>query len=234
MLVFFSTITYQILKRRKERLNLIFSGFFISIIIGNLLNMIYAAIPYTPPNTNKNIILTLNFLANFFFLFGPIFILTVNRIILESTIIFSIKRQNSSILIYGTILFSGMLILVLLPDPFNILGVDLTDEGAPIYKPLFFTYVILFSAAFVVIPVIRSSLKIYTSFETVALKKKWFYYFIGSLGSFGIFYFIFIGNFMNYFSFDTTIFRLIINIYTSSVILWVLLMYYGIGFKLKQ
>jgi len=231
MVIYFLSITFQILKRRRQRLNLIFAGFFISTIIGNVLNIIYYSM------TNVNVILILNFLTNFFFVLGPIFILTVNRIILESTIIFSVKKQNMYMLFYGIFLFCGMLILILLglgldrlilhPNaPF--FGVKITIDLAPWWGLIFFIYVISFSAIFAVIPIIRTSLKIYNSFETKALKKKWLYYFIGSLGAFSIFYLIIIGNML-----DDINFKNIVSIYTISVLLWVSLMYYGIGFKLK-
>lgn len=230
MITYFLLITYQILKRRRQRLNIIFAGFFISTIIGNALNIIYFSM------TVKDTILALNFLTNFFFVLGPIFILTVNRIILESTIIFSVKRQNMYILFYGLLLFLGMLILILLGLIFDplwpnkpLLGLTINPyTHAPVWGLVFLIYVISFSAIFVVIPIIRTSLKIFKSFETKALKKKWLYYFVGSLGAFSIFYLIIIGNLL-----DDINFKNIVSIYGISVLLWVSLMYYGIGFKLK-
>jgi hypothetical protein len=234
MLIYFLIITYQILRRRRERINLIFSGFFISTIIGNSLNMIYYGIEQTFPIPHVvGVILALNFLTNFFFVFGPIFLFIVNMIILESTIIFSVKRQNIYIFVYGIILFSGMLILLLVPDTFLLnepfLGVDITPEGAPHWGLIFFIYVNFITTIFVVIPIIRSSLKIYFKFENKVLKKKWFFYFIGSLGSFSLWYLISIGNLL-----DNIDFKLIVGIYGISIVLWASLMYYGIGFKLKD
>jgi hypothetical protein len=230
MIIYFLSITYQILKRRRQRLNLIFAGFFICAIIGSALNITYFLM------TDELIILILNFLTNFFFLFSAIFILTVNRIILESTIIFSVKRQDMYILFYGVLLFLGMLVLVLLGQIFDpiwpikpILGLTVNpDTRAPVWGLIFLVYVILFSAISVVIPFIRTSLKIFKSFETRSLKKKWLYYFIGSLGVFSIFYLIIIGNML-----DNINFKNIISIYALTMLLWVSLMYYGIGFKLK-
>ncbi|MHA1931297.1 MAG: hypothetical protein ACW96X_02090 [Promethearchaeota archaeon] len=230
MIIYFLSITYQILKRRRQRLNLIFACFFICTIIGNVLNIIYFLM------TNENVILIFNFLTNFFFLLGPIFILTVNRIILESTIIYPVKRQNLYILLYGVVLLLGMLILVLLGLVFDpswpskpILGLTINpNTRAPVWGLVFLIYVISFSAALVVIPIIRTSLKIYASFETKELKKKWRYYFIGSLGAFSIFYLIIIANWL-----DNINFKNIVSFYGISVLLWVSFMYYGIGFKLK-
>ncbi|MHA2281672.1 MAG: hypothetical protein ACXAC5_12565 [Promethearchaeota archaeon] len=155
---------------------------------------------------------------------------------MESTIIFSVKRQDMYILFYGVLLFLGMLVLVLLGQIFDpiwpikpILGLTVNpDTRAPVWGLIFLVYVILFSAISVVIPFIRTSLKIFKSFETRSLKKKWLYYFIGSLGVFSIFYLIIIGNML-----DNINFKNIISIYALTMLLWVSLMYYGIGFKLK-
>lgn len=235
-MIYFSLLTYRILKRRRQRLNLIFSGFFISTILAFILNMIYAVIPPAPPPSNEMFILILYFLANFFVIFGPIFILIVHMIIIESTIIYSVKRQNRYIALYGIVLFFAMLTLVLLgirfDDPNNpIFGIDLTPKKGtvPQWGLIFFICMISIMSAFSIIPIIRTSLKIYTSFETKALKKKWLYYFIGSLGLILMFYFMLIDNL-----YLGDVFRTITLILGVSVIIWVSLMYYGIGSKLKK
>jgi hypothetical protein len=104
-----------------------------------------------------------------------------------------------------------------------------TDKNYPRFGPLFLVFIIGFTAIFVVIPIINTSLKIYRSFETKALKKKWLFYFVGSLGAFSITYLIWVSNYV----FKPN-FRLIVGICAISMILWGYLMYYGIGFKLKQ
>lgn len=216
---YFSLIVYQVLKRRRQRLNIIFSAFFLSSIMASVLNMIYATLPDT------TLILIFNYFTNFFTCFGAIFVLVVNMVILESTIIFSKKRQNTYIVLYGLLLLIGMIPFYLLGEGWGVW----IDGYKPRFSPIFLIYVIAFQAGFVVIPIISTSLKIYTSFETKALKKKWRYYFIGSLGAFSIPYLIWINNYI--FNPD---FRLIVGIYAISVVLWGYLMYYGIGFKLKQ
>jgi hypothetical protein len=223
--IFFAVLTYQILKRRRKRLNLIFSSFFISIAIGAIFNMIYAPIPIQL----ELVIKVLYFCSIFFIFFGPVFILIVNFIILESTIIFSVKRQNRYIFLYSFLIFFGMLILMLIPDPDMIIGVEIESDGRPKWSLGFFIYTISILTIFTVIPIIRTSLKIYSNLETKALRKKWFYYFIGSLGVFSWAYLLFITNLI-----ANDILRIILSYYGISVILWVLLMYYGIGFKLKQ
>lgn len=228
--IYFSSIALQILRRKRQRLNLIFSGFFINIIIGNLLNMIYAPIPLHL----ETIIMILHFLTVFFIFFGIIFILIVNMVILESTLVFSVKRQNMYILLYGCILFLGMLILVIIGMIFDdyenpLFGVVIDDKGYPRWGPIFFVYVIFITSAFAIIPIISTNWKIYHSFETKALKKKWLFYLIGSLGIFSIGYTISTSNLLG-----DELFRLIVSIFGISIIIWGSLMYYGIGSKLKE
>jgi len=237
---YFSLLAYQVLRRKKQRLNLIFSLFFISLIIAFILNMIYAPIPTPPsgPEINEIIILILYFLTYFFLCFGLVFILIVHMIIMESTIIYSVKRQNRYIFLYGLILFFGMLTLILIGlsrnEPFlnsTFFGVDPTpNEGyVPQWGLIFLIYVLSIMSGFIIIPIIRTSLKIYSNIETKVLKRKWLYYFIGSLGLIIMFYFMLIDNL--YLGED---FRLITSILGVSSIFWGYLMYYGIGFKLKE
>ncbi|MFX1258812.1 MAG: hypothetical protein ACFFAN_13205 [Promethearchaeota archaeon] len=228
IVIFFSLLAYRILKRKKQRLNVIFSLFFICVIMGLIFNMIYAPLD---PIQHEPIIKILNFFANFFIFFAPIFMVIVNFIILESTLIFSVKRQNRYIFLYGFLIFFGMLILILIPDPLNILGVKITAEGRPEWGIVFFIYMVSIITGLTLIPIVRTSLKIYNNLKTNALKKKWVYYFIGSLGVFSWGYLIFLTNFMGHF-FD--ILRLISSIYGISIVIWVYFMYYGIGFKLKN
>jgi len=215
--VYFTLITLQVLRRKRQRLNIIFSFFFITIIIANILNMVYAAME------NEPVILVLNFFTNFFLCFGPIFIFIVNMLILESTIIFSVKRQNRYILYYGLLLLVGMAIFYFLGE------VSVTTEFRPKFSLIFLIFILGITVAFVVVPIVSTSLKIYFSFEMKALKRKWIFYVIGFLGSISIAYLVFINNYL-----DNDSFRLLVAIYSISVILWGYLMYYGIGFKLKK
>ena len=230
LVIYFSIITYKVLKRKRQRLNFIISGFFISLIIGFILNMVYAAM------TDRITILILNFLTNYFIFFGPVFLLIVNMIILESTLIYSVKRQNRYILFYGILLFAGMLILVLLGEIFDspnvpFLGVQIIND-APKWGPIFFVYVISIMTIFTLIPINYTNFKIFFQFETKTLKRKWFFYLFGFLGLTVILYLGVIFNLL-----DANIYvdvRLIITLSISSVIIWGYMMYYGIGIELKK
>ena len=228
--LFFLIITYNVLKRKRQRLNFIISGFFISLSIGFIINMIYAAM------TDRIAILILNFLTNYFIFFGPVFLLIVNMIILESTIIYSVKRQNKYILFYGILLFAGMLILVILGEIFDppsvpFLGVQIINN-APQWGPIFFAYVVSIMSVFTIIPINYTNFKIYFQFETRALKRKWFFYLFGFLGLTVILYLSVIFNLL-----DPNIYaevRSLISLSLSTVIIWGYLMYYGIGIELKK
>lgn len=233
LVIFFAVLAYQILKRRKQRLNLIFSGFFFCMIIGFSFNMSYATINHI---YYADLIKILHLLSWFFVFFGTVFILIVHMIILESTLIYSINRQNRYILLYGFLLLTGMLIQVLIGSP--LVGINLTGEGRPGWTLIFFIYVILITSGFSIIPIIITSFKIYHRFETKALKRKWFYYLIGSLGLiifnlYPIQILNLLTGIMPYAGFLETL-RVVVAASGVSVVLWVSLMYYGIGYKLKE
>jgi len=234
LFVFTCSIAYKVLIRKKQRLNRVFSGFFISLSIGLLLNMIYAAM------TDRITILIFNFLTNFFLFVGPVFLLIVNMLILESPLIYSVKKQNRYIIYYGILLFAGMLILVLLGEIFDspsepFLGVkiiEVENQLVPKWGPIFFIYVVSIMTIFTLIPINYTNFKIYSRFETKALKRKWFFYLFGFLGLTVILY---LGSILNLL--DAKIHadvRSIISVLIGSVIIWGSMMYYGIGTELKK
>ncbi|MHA1986598.1 MAG: hypothetical protein ACW98D_08170 [Promethearchaeota archaeon] len=216
-MIYFSAIALQILRRNRQRLSIILSSFFVCIIIAGILNIIYVGIG------DVIIVLSLYFLTIFLLCFGPIFLFIVNMIILESTIIFPQKKQNRYILLYGIVAFLGMLLILIFFQSVSF------HKGYPTWNLIFFIYVVSISAIFAVIPFIRTSFKIYFNFETKALKKKWLYYVIGSIGAISIGYVLFINNLL-----DDPNFRLFATIYGPSDIFWGYLIYYGIGIKLKK
>jgi hypothetical protein len=122
-----------------------------------------------------------------------------------------------------------MLLLLLLGlrfDDTNVpfLGVKITVGGTPHWGPIFFVCMVSIVTVLTVIPVIRTSLKIYYHLETKVLKRKWLYYLIGSLGSFSLWYMVITSNLL-----VNVAFTLITGVYGISVILWGALMYYGIS-----
>ncbi|MFX0005915.1 MAG: hypothetical protein ACFFA7_04715 [Promethearchaeota archaeon] len=225
----FFIIAFQILRRKRQRFHFITSGFYISLSIGFVLNLIYAAI------NNTVAILILNFLTNFFIFFGVVFLFIVNMIILESALIYSIKRQNRYIILYGSLLFIGMLFLVIMsyiiPDYEPFFGILINVNGIPQWGAIFFTYILLMVTGFCIVPIIYTNFKIYFRLETKALKRKWIAHLVGFLGLSVDFYLIIIYNLLDPDIFSTI--RSIISISFISVVLWGYLMYRGIGIRLR-
>jgi len=127
-----------------------------------------------------------------------------------------------------------MLILILPP----FFGVQIYSSGYPGWEPIFFIYLFVTVTCFAIIPIFYTSFKIHNRFENKNLKKKWYYYIIGSLGLvIFILYPILILNLLTPIMEETHLLdtlRLIVTIISLTVFLWGYLMYYGIGFKLKQ
>lgn len=223
LVFYFSILTNHILKRKKNRLNLIFSGFFICTIIGLILNLIYAAVNI------DYIVIILHFLSVFFVVFGLIFILIVHIIILKPKIFSSVKWQNRYIIFYGAILFFGMLLLIIYP--FN--GVSINSSGFIRWDPFFFIYSFSIINCFAIVPIFYTSLKIYFKLETKELRSKWVYYLIGSLGLVVlVLYPLHLSNLLGYIMEENRRFlnylRTVEIFFGISVVLWVSLMYYGI------
>ncbi|MHA2397576.1 MAG: hypothetical protein ACXADU_01635 [Promethearchaeota archaeon] len=163
-------------------------------------------------------------------------------ILLESTIIYSVKRQNRYILFYGLLLFIGMLVLILL-DTLNghdppIFSLKIYSSGYPGWAPTFFIYVFLSVTCFAIIPLFYTSFKIYNRFENKDLKRRWYCYLIGFLGlAIFVLYPILLLNLLPPIMEGTrllAVLRLVVSIISLTVFLWGYLIYYGIGFKLKQ
>ncbi|MCK4285601.1 MAG: hypothetical protein KAX18_05330, partial [Candidatus Lokiarchaeota archaeon] len=72
----FAYLAYRILKRDRKRLNIIFAGFYLSGVIGNIFNFIYGPIP------NEGIVLVLNYLTNFGLFYAPIFLVVFELMLL--------------------------------------------------------------------------------------------------------------------------------------------------------
>ncbi|MFW9896601.1 MAG: hypothetical protein ACFFD7_12415 [Candidatus Thorarchaeota archaeon] len=151
-------------------------------------------------------------------------------IILEPALFASVRRQNSYIIIYATLLFIGMLVLIL--PPFE--GVSIHSSSYIKWNPYFFAYLYSIVFCLAIIPIFYSSFKIYFKLETKEHKRKWFYYLIGSLGLVAFVLLPFhIANLLVYIMEEDLSFLNILwtveNVLALTVFLWVSLMYYGIS-----
>lgn len=180
----FIFLASKILKQGKKRLNIYFSLFYISVAIGIFFNFIYA------PLTDPDLIIKLNFITNYFIVFGLIFLTVFIILYLKSEEVFTTGKQLAFIIIYGVLLF----FMILIPD-----GVEISaDTGwAPHWSWFLFIYVILLISIMSTVPSLFYSLKIYKKFEDERLKKKWKLFILGICELFAVLYGTFLTHALN-------------------------------------
>ena len=127
---FYLIIFLLVLRRDTKRLNQIFSGYFLCVFIGAVLNVIYASLNINPT------VLILHFLTWYFFTFGFVFLLIFNLIILLSEKRMTSQKQLIIIIIYAIILFSVFFI----PE-----GIKIDDSTGwkPVWSLLFLISVLI-------------------------------------------------------------------------------------------
>jgi hypothetical protein len=221
LFVFFIFLAYKILKRDRKRLNLIFSGFFLSAVVGALINFIYG------PLDNPDVVVILNFITNFGYFYAPIFLVVFDLILLKSEKVITTAKQLLVLIIFGIAMF-GMFILLFIPG----FGVEINagTNWSPVWSPYFFLYVIIVETIGAVIPIYYLSLQIYKKFEDNVLQKKWKFFIYGFTALAIFMYGIFISNTLN-----NATFRMIMGV--IGIILALgggYLMYYGVGRSLSK
>jgi len=218
MCVFFLFLAFKILKRDRKRLNIIFSGFYISPAIGFIINFIYA------PLIEESVVLLLNFLTNFFIFYSVIFIVVFNLILLKSEKAITTKKQLTILIVYGIAMFS-MIGFLFIPG----LGVTFNENWSPIWSVPFFIYVVAIETIGV-LPAFYLSFQIYKKFEDELLKKKWKFFIFGLCFILIFLYGIFISNTLN-----IDIFRTLIGVVGLILaLLGAYLMYYGVGRQIEK
>lgn len=215
---FFLFLAIKILKRDTKRLNIIFSGFYISAIIGSFINFIYVFLTDIPT------ILILNFITNFCIFYSPIFLLVFNLILLKSEKVITTSKQLIILIVYGIAMFC-MIIFLFTPTP----GVTLNVTLTPVWSIEFFIYVLIVESV-LIIPLLYLSFQIYRKFEDANLKKKWKFFIFGLCTLIIFMYGIFVSN-----TLDEATFRMIIS--GIGVILGLAgayLMYFGVGRQIEK
>ncbi len=219
---FFIFLAYKILKRDRKRLNIIFSGFYLSGAFGLLINFIYA--PLDPQEFEKTI-LFLNYLTNFGIFYSPVFLLVFDLILLKSEKVITPFKQIAILIVYGIAMFS-MIFFVYIEG----LGVEIDPESwSPIWMLPFFLYLLIIESI-VTSLVFYLSFQIYKKFEDETLRKKWKFFIFGTAALIIFMYGIFVSNFLN----DAT-FRLVMG--AIGLILAIVggyLMYNGVGRQLEK
>jgi hypothetical protein len=220
MCLFFLFLAYKILKRDRKRLNLIFSGFYISPAIGFIINFIYA------PLTDVSVVLMLNFLTNFFIFYAVIFIVVFNLILLKSEKAITSKKQLTILILYGIAMFS-MIGFLLYPVPG--FGVTFNANWSPIWSAPFFLYLVVIETIGT-FPALYLSFQVYKKFEDEQIKKKWKFFIFGLCSIFIFMYGIFISNTLN-----IGIFRTVIGLVGLVLALvGAYMMYYGVGRQIEK
>ncbi len=214
--VFFLFLTYKILKRDTKRLNLIFSGFYVSVATGVFVNFIYA------PLTIETVVLILYYITMFFFLFAPIFLVVVELILLKSEKIINTTKQLIIIIIYGILIFC----MIFIP---NGVTINASTDWKPVWSVPYFIYTVTIFTIMAIGPGLYYSVQIYKQFEDEKLKKKWGYFIIGLCGLYALSYGTFISNTLNIQTFRTI--WAIISLVLITIPPY--LVYYGVGKELE-
>ncbi len=216
--VFFLYLAYNIFKRDRKRLNLLFGLSFIFVTIGLINNMIYALIQF------ELALLVFNFITNFSVGFGLIFLTIFNLILLRSEKVITVKVQNLIILVYGILLFSMIIFL-----PLGGMTINETTNYRAVWSLPYYLYVIIVISIGGVIPTLITSVIIYIQFTDVDLKKRWKYFIIGTSGLYIYMYGAFTTNLLN-----IELLRLIWSVVSLSIVIFIYLMYYGVGRQLER
>ena len=213
--IIFLYIAYKILKRNRNRLTIILSGFYLSEAFAFIINAILVPLRINPA------VSILYFAVIFLVLFGQIFLVLFNFFLYKLEDNIPTTRLMSYILIYAILIFS----ILYFP---NGITINEKTDWLPVWTWSFLIIMFIFTSIFIVIPFIILFIKLYGSFEDDNLKKKMRYFFIGFCGV----TFSYFGG-MLYITVYDPIFRALWNI----ILLFILipscvLIYYGIGSEL--
>ncbi|MGV9172073.1 MAG: hypothetical protein ACOC44_05570 [Promethearchaeia archaeon] len=210
--IFYSIMGYMILRRDTKNINCIFSSFFISVAIGTVINVIYAAIE------TKIVVRILNILTYYLFCFGQVFLLLFSLILLKSESEIGKKKQITIITAFA-ILLLGLFIVGL-----GFEGVTVNDEWKPVWSLSFLVYSMFLCVPFIIIPTMFYTGKIYKKFRDQKLKKKWKFYLFGIC----IYFFVWGGTTLSNFL-DDAFFRTVWSFIALFGLISTYMIYYGVG-----
>jgi hypothetical protein len=158
----------KVLLRGTNRINIFFSGFYISISIGFLFNFILVFII-------DEFLNALIYFLILFFLFLGTFFLAIFTILLKLGEEFSSMKLYPLLTTYVILLF---IILLLTPDG---LTLNESTDWHPVYTDFYFAYImIILSIPFVI--TLYFSVQIYKSFQNEDLRRRWKYFGFGITG----------------------------------------------------
>ncbi|MFO8018098.1 MAG: hypothetical protein R6U96_05640 [Promethearchaeia archaeon] len=213
--IFYLVIAFLILRRNRNRLNKIFSMYFISIAIGTIINVIYVSLE------SIFIIKVLNILTYYFFCFGQVFLLLFSLILIKSERVINTKKQLIIIIVFA-ILLTGLFVIGL---GFN--AVTLNDKNKPVWDFLFVSYTLIVCGLYNFIPTLYFSAEIYKKFEDQQLKRKWKFFLLGII----IYYFVWGGTTLSN-HLNIPAFRMVWSLISLIALISTYTIYYGVGKQL--
>jgi hypothetical protein len=173
VLVMFLVLGAKILKRDKQRLNLMFACFYLFAALGIMMNFIYVPLSVVPGY--EQTVLILNILTIFLVAFSMAFLVGSQLIILKSTMVFNTAKQ--CLLLLGYALLNGTLFFFL---RYNGVVFNEESEWIAAFSLPFYLYLLALLTFAGVIPTFYLAFTIRGKMEDELLKKRW-NHFIGGI-----------------------------------------------------
>ncbi len=141
-----------------------------------------------------------------------------------------LKEENlkDGYIILIVLTYATLLSIIMFINPLSV-RIDPTTDWRPVWGMAYFMHLMILKTLMIVIPAFSLQLILYRKFQIKELKRKWLYFNIGTAGIFMFSYGVMIANFLN----DPT-FRLIISLYSLSILVWGYLTYYGVGKQISR
>jgi len=213
--IFACIMVIILLKRKRERINIMISSFFLCFFIASVLNVIYVFVEI------EQLAVPMQFITYFFFSISIVFLLVCNLILLKSELVITTAKQGLIIGIFGVL----FLLLLLIPE-----GIQINESTGYIPKNNlpYLIFALILVIGYAMIPTLYTSILIYRRFSNKDLKKRWFFYIFG----FHLYFIEWVGvsvaNYLN----DPTI-RLIWNTFALSLFISAYFIFYGIGRQVR-
>lgn len=209
--IFFLILIYKVLKRKRNRLSITLSMFFIIEDAGLILNFVYLLIEI---NKEEIILYLLYFSSSIFVLFAPIFILVFINLLLK--IDFTNKNYFIIIFFYAI----GCILVHFIPR-----GITFSEDWTPIYSLTFFIVILIFITLVIVVPTIFYSIRLLHKFTDRDLKKRIKMFLLGITEILFLLYGVVLFN-----TWQEPIFKYIYSIFVIFLLISSgLLIYYGIA-----
>ena len=216
IIVVFSIIGFKIIKRKRERAQIALFLFYILLAFGLLLNIVSVFLALT---NNELLIRAMYIISSFFILFPIVFNLLFVNIMLKLKEVFTIPKMVVIAAVYGV----GCFCLYLVPD-----GITFSPTWIPIYSLTQLIVVYIYFSAFMTIPTIFYSFKLYRLFKAQNLKKRLRLYLIGIIVYLAVIY-----GAVYFITTTNQLFKTIYSVFAFFIeIISGLLVYYGVGREL--